>query len=55
MPYSIHESHHADAKYYFSSSESYVQQGSVTPPIDIIVTPGTSPSSELDVFLTAVD
>jgi hypothetical protein len=25
MPYSIHESHHADAKYYFSSSESYVQ------------------------------
>jgi hypothetical protein len=27
MPYSTHESHHADAKYYFSSSESYVQQG----------------------------
>jgi hypothetical protein len=27
MLYSIHESHHADAKYYFSSSESYVQQG----------------------------
>jgi hypothetical protein len=50
MPYSIHESHHADAKYYFSSSESYVQQGRVTPPVDIIVTLGTSPSSELDVF-----
>jgi hypothetical protein len=27
MPYSIHELHHADVKYYFSSSESYVQQG----------------------------
>jgi hypothetical protein len=27
MSYSIHESHHADAKYYFSSSESNVQQG----------------------------
>jgi hypothetical protein len=25
MPYSVHESHHADTKYYFSSSESYVQ------------------------------
>jgi hypothetical protein len=25
MSYSIHESHHADVKYYFSSSESYVQ------------------------------
>jgi hypothetical protein len=25
--YSTHESHHADAKYYFLSSESYVQQG----------------------------
>jgi hypothetical protein len=37
MPYSIHESHHADAKYYFSSSESYVQQGRVTPHVDIIV------------------
>jgi hypothetical protein len=48
-PYSTHESHHADVKYYFSSSESYVQQGRVTPPVDII-TPGSAPSSELDGF-----
>jgi hypothetical protein len=52
MPYSIHESHHADAKYYFSSSESYVQQGQVTPPVDIIITPGSTPSSELDGFFS---
>jgi hypothetical protein len=52
MPYSIHESHHADAKYYFSSSESYVQQGRVTPPVDIVITPGSTPSSELDGFFS---
>jgi hypothetical protein len=52
MPYSIHESHHANAKYYFSSSESYVQQGRVTPPVDIVITPGSTPSSELDGFFS---
>jgi hypothetical protein len=52
MPYSIHESHHADVKYYFSSSESYVQQGRVTPPVDIVITPGSTPSSELDGFFS---
>jgi hypothetical protein len=52
MPYSIHESHHADAKYYFSSSESYVQQGRVTPPVDIVITPGSTPSSEMDGFFS---
>jgi hypothetical protein len=52
MPYSIHESHHANAKYYFSSSESYVQQGQVTPPVDLIITPGSTPSLELDGFFS---
>jgi hypothetical protein len=52
MPYSIHESHHADAKYYFSSSKSYVQQGRVTPLVDIIITPGSTPSSELNEFFS---
>jgi hypothetical protein len=52
MPYSIHESHHANAKYYFSSSESYVQQGRVTPPVDIVITPDSTPSSELDGFFS---
>jgi hypothetical protein len=52
VPYFIHESHHADAKYYFSSSESYAQQGRVIPPADIIITPGSTPSSELDGFFS---
>jgi hypothetical protein len=52
LPYSIHESHHADAKYYFSNSELYVQQGRVTPPVYIVITPGSSPSSELDGFFS---
>lgn len=52
MPYTIHESHHADAKYYFSSGESYDQQGRVTPPADVIITPGSTSSSELRAFLS---
>jgi hypothetical protein len=52
IPYSIQESHHADAKYYFSSSESYVQQGQATPPVDNIITPGSTPSLELYGFFS---
>jgi hypothetical protein len=55
MPYSIHESHHADAKYYFSSSESYIQQGRVTPHVDIIVLLALLHHQNWMFFLTAVD
>jgi hypothetical protein len=52
MPYTIHELHHADAKYYFSSGESYDQQGRVTPPADVIITPSSTSSLELREFLS---
>ena len=43
-PYTIQEAYHVDAKYYFPSDEPQTQQGRVTPPADILVTPGSNPS-----------
>ena len=51
-PYTIHESHHADAKYYFSGGELSKHQGRVAPAADLIITPGSNTSSEVDALST---
>jgi hypothetical protein len=51
-PYTIHESHHADAKYYFSGGELSKHQGCVTPAADIIIIPSSTTPSEPDAFGT---
>jgi hypothetical protein len=51
-PYTIHESHHADAKYYFLGGELSKHQGCVAPAADIIITPGLTASFEPDAFGT---
>ncbi|KAM0901363.1 hypothetical protein ACQ4PT_020050 [Festuca glaucescens] len=41
-PYTIQESHHADAKYYFPIEDSDQKMGRTTPPVDVLVKPGVT-------------
>ncbi|KAK1644749.1 hypothetical protein QYE76_062554 [Lolium multiflorum] len=39
-PYTVQESHHADAKYYFPVEDSDQKMGRTTPAVDVLVKPG---------------
>jgi hypothetical protein len=41
-PYTIQESHHADAKYYFPVEDSDQKLGRTTPAVDVLVCPGVT-------------
>ncbi|KAM0833194.1 hypothetical protein ACQ4PT_064416 [Festuca glaucescens] len=45
-PYTIQESHHADAKYYFPVEDSDQKMGRTTPPVDVLVKPGVTSEAE---------
>ncbi len=46
-PYTIQESYHADAKYYFPVEENKQQLGRTAPAADIIIEPGTETTPEV--------
>jgi hypothetical protein len=45
-PYTVQESHHADAKYYFPVSESEQKRGQPTPAADVLLKTGATPTIE---------
>ena len=46
-PYTVQESHHADAKYYFPVVDSDQQLGRTTPPVDLLTKPSFGPVAEM--------
>jgi len=46
-PYTVQESHNADAKYYFPIEDSDQQLGRTTPPVDLLIKPGVGPITEM--------
>ena len=46
-PYTVQESHHADAKYYFPIVDIDQQLGRTTPPVDLLTKPSFGPVAEM--------
>jgi hypothetical protein len=51
-PYTVQESHHADAKYYFPVEDSDQQLGRTTPAVDVLIKPGVAPVTEARRLIT---
>jgi len=46
-PYTVQESYHADAKYFFPVEDTNQQWGRTTPPVDVLIKPGVVPVAEM--------